>query len=170
MNRIINLIESVPPIVIFICLILVFSDLTVLENLEMGGYLLEDKAVLRQRMDEVLDLFPEIAERRNMDAGNLSGGEKQMLALGRALMLKPEVLLLDEPSLGLSPRAVKKAFETIVGIAGRFNAAVLMVEQNVPEALRVSHRVYVMVLGRVAAHAAPADLTRERIRELFLGK
>lgn len=148
----------------------VFNDLTVLENLQMGAFLLTDKTLIEQRMQEVFGLFPEISERKNMDAGNLSGGEKQMLALGRALMIKPDVLLLDEPSLGLSPKAVKKAFETIKGIAKRFNTAVLMVEQNVQEALRISDRVYVMVLGKVAAQDTPANLTRERIRALFLGK
>ena len=147
----------------------VFNDLTVLENLQMGAFLLTDKTLIEQRMQEVFGLFPEISERKNMDAGNLSGGEKQMLALGRALMIKPDVLLLDEPSLGLSPKAVKKAFETIKGIAKRFNTAVLMVEQNVQEALRISDRVYVMVLGKVAAQDTPANLTRERIRALFLG-
>ena len=147
----------------------VFNDLTVLENLQMGAFLLTDKTLIEQRMQEVFGLFPEISERKNMDAGNLSGGEKQMLALGRALMIKPDVLLLDEPSLGLSPKAVKKAFETIKGIAKRFNTAVLMVEQNVQEALRISDRVYVMVLGKVAAQDTPAKLTRERIRALFLG-
>jgi branched-chain amino acid transport system ATP-binding protein len=148
----------------------VFNDLTVLENLQMGAFLLTDNTLIEQRMQDVFGLFPEIAERKNMDAGNLSGGEKQMLALGRALMLKPEVLLLDEPSLGLSPKAVKKAFETIKGIAKHYNTAVLMVEQNVQEALRISDRVYVMVLGKVAAHDAPANLTWERIKRLFLGE
>jgi branched-chain amino acid transport system ATP-binding protein len=147
----------------------VFNELTVLENLQMGAYLLTDKALIGQRLREVFDLFPEIAERKNLDAGNLSGGEKQMLALGRALMLKPEVLLLDEPSLGLSPKAVTRAFDTIKGIAKRFDTAVLIVEQNVHEVLRISDRVYVMVLGKVAAHDTPANLTKARIRELFLG-
>ena len=147
----------------------VFSDLTVFENLQMGAYLLTDKSVIEQRMQEVFDLFPELAGRKNLDAGNLSGGEKQMLALGRALMLKPEVLLLDEPSLGLSPKAAKKAFKTIKEIAERPNTAILMVEQNVHEALRISDRVYVMVMGKVAAHDMPANLTKERIKALFLG-
>jgi branched-chain amino acid transport system ATP-binding protein len=148
----------------------VFNDLTVLENLQMGAYLLTDKTLIEQRMREVFDLFPELAERKNLDAGNLSGGEKQMLALGRALMLKPEVLLLDDPSLGLSRKAVTRAFDTIKGIAKRYNTAVLIVEQNVHEVLRISDRVYVMVLGKVAAHDAPANLTRERIKGLFLGR
>jgi branched-chain amino acid transport system ATP-binding protein len=148
----------------------VFNDLTVLENLQMGAFLLTDKALIEQRMQEVFGLFPEIAARKNLDAGNLSGGEKQMLALGRALMLKPDVLLLDESSLGLSPKAVKKAFDTIKGIAKRFNTAVLMVEQNVQEALRISDRVYVMVMGKIEAHDTPANLTRERIKALFLGE
>lgn len=148
----------------------VFNDLTVLENLQMGAYLLTDNALIEQRMQEVFDLFREIADRKNMDAGNLSGGEKQMLALGRALMLKPEVLLLDEPSLGLSPKAVKKSFETIKGIAKRFNTVVLIVEQNVHEVFQISDRVYVMVMGKIAAQDSPANLTRERIKGLFLGE
>jgi branched-chain amino acid transport system ATP-binding protein len=148
----------------------VFNDLTVLENLQMGAYLLTDTTLIDQRMQEVFELFPEIAERKNLDAGNLSGGEKQMLALGRALMLKPAVLLLDEPSLGLSPKAVTRAFDTIKGIAARSNTAVLMVEQNVHEALRIANKVYVMVMGKIAAHDTPANLTRARIKTLFLGE
>lgn len=148
----------------------VFNDLTVFENLQMGAFLLTDKTLIEKRMKEVFSLFPKIAQRKNLDAGNLSGGEKQMLALGRALMLKPDVLLLDESSLGLSPKAVKATFDTIKDIAKRFNTAVLMVEQNVQEALRISDRVYVMVLGEVAAHDSPANLTRERIKALFLGE
>lgn len=147
----------------------VFNDLTVIENLQMGAFLLTDKALVQRRMQVVFDLFPEIAERKHMDAGNLSGGEKQMLALGRAMMLKPEVLLLDEPSLGLSPKAVKKAFETIKGISQRFNTAVLIVEQNVHAVFQIANRVYVMVMGKVAAEDVPAKLTRERITTLFLG-
>ena len=99
----------------------VFNDLTVLENLQMGAFLLTDKQLIAQRMKDVFSLFPEIEERKNLDAGNLSGGEKQMLALGRALMLKPDVLLLDEASLGLSPKAMKKTFDTIKDIAKRYN-------------------------------------------------
>jgi branched-chain amino acid transport system ATP-binding protein len=148
----------------------VFNDLTVLENLQMGAFLLTGKTLIKQRIQEVFDLFPEIAQRKNMDAGNLSGGEKQMLALGRALMLKPDVLLLDESSLGLSPKAVKKAFDFIKDIAKSFNTAVLMVEQNIQEALRISDRVYVMVLGKVVTHDTPTNLTRERIKALFLGE
>src|SRR5512145_612304 len=147
----------------------VFNDLTVFENLQMGAFLLTDKVLIEQRMQEVFSLFPEIAQRKNLDAGNLSGGEKQMLALGRALMLKPEVLLLDESSLGLSPKAVTKAFNTIKDITKRFQTAVLMVEQNVQEALRISDRIYVMVMGKIAAHDTPSNFTKERIKALFLG-
>ena len=147
----------------------VFNDLTVCENLQMGAFLLSDKALIEQRIQEVFCLFPAIAQRKNLDAGNLSGGEKQMLALGRALMLRPEVLLLDESSLGLSPKAVMKAFDTIKDIAKLLNSAVLMVEQNVQEALRISDRVYVMVMGKIADHDTPAKLTKERIKDLFLG-
>ena len=148
----------------------VFNDLTVLENLEMGAFILNDEAVIKQRVLEVFLLFPELLERKHLDAGNLSGGEKQMLALGRALMLKPELLLLDEPSLGLSPQAVKKAFDTIKGIAKDFNTGVLIVEQNVHEVMRIADRVYVMVMGRVVAHDQSDNFTKERIKKLFLGE
>lgn len=148
----------------------VFSDLTVLENLYMGGYTLTDKKLLQTRAREVFSLFPEIEERKNSDAGDLSGGEKQMLALGRALMLRPEVLLLDEPSLGLSPKAVKKAFDTIREIVSRFDMACLIVEQNVKGILRIADRVYAMRLGKVALEDRPANLTQERIKEAFLGE
>jgi branched-chain amino acid transport system ATP-binding protein len=97
----------------------------------MGAYSLSDKRLIEARFQEVFALFPEIAQRKNSDAGDLSGGEKQMLALGRALMLRPDLLLLDEPSLGLSPKAVKKSFGTIKEIATKFNTTMVVVEQNV---------------------------------------
>lgn len=146
----------------------VFSDLSVLENLHMGGYILPDKNLMETRIKEVFTLFPEIEERKNMDAGNLSGGEKQMLALGRALMLNPDLLLLDEPSLGLSPKAIKKAFEAINTVRKKFDATILIVEQKVREVLEISDRVYVLAMGQVVAEDIPASLPKERIKELFL--
>lgn len=147
----------------------VFADLTVLENLQMGGYTLPDKNVVESRIKDVYALFPELEKRTNMDAGNLSGGEKQMLALGRALMLKPQLLLLDEPSLGLSPRSVKKSFETIRNISLQFKTSILMVEQNVREAMAIADRVYVLALGKVVAEDKPENLQKERVKKLFLG-
>jgi len=147
----------------------VFGDLTVIENLHMGGYTLTDKKLLQTRAQEVFHLFTEIEQRKNSDAGDLSGGEKQMLALGMALMLRPEVLLLDEPSHGLSPKAIKKAFDTIREIVSRFNMACLIVEQNVKGVLEIADRVYAMRLGKVVLEDRPENLSQERIKEAFLG-
>ncbi|HEX8948279.1 MAG TPA: ABC transporter ATP-binding protein [Dissulfurispiraceae bacterium] len=147
----------------------VFGDLTVLENLSMGGYTLPDETILKTRIADVFALFPEIGERKDTDAGKLSGGEKQMLALGRAMMLKPELLLLDEPSLGLSPKAVSKSFSTIRSICTQSGTSILMVEQNVQEALKIADRVYILALGKVVAEDTPDNLTKERIKALFLG-
>lgn len=147
----------------------VFNDLTVFENLQMGAYTVSDKSIIEGRINDVFILFPEIKERKHLDAGDLSGGEKQMLALGRALMLKPELLLLDEPSLGLSPKALRTTFETIKGIVKSFNASILIVEQNVREVMEISDSVCVMVMGKIVVHDVPANLTKERIKEMFLG-
>jgi branched-chain amino acid transport system ATP-binding protein len=148
---------------------MVFDDLTVSENLAIGGYTLTDKAVAASRMAEVFTLFPELEARRKYDAGDLSGGEKQMLALGRALMLRPKLLLLDEPSLGLAPAALKKSFETIRGIRDNYQTAMLIVEQNVDAVFAIADRVYVMALGKVVAEDVPENMPRERLKGLFLG-
>ncbi len=149
----------------------VFSDLTVLENLQMGGYILSDKNILEDRIKEVFNLFPEIEKRKNMDAGQLSGGEKQMLAISRALMLKPELLLLDEPSLGLAPKSIKKAFEAIKTIRDKFNTTILIVEQKVKEALEIADRVYVLRLGKVVLEDNAANLKDVSvIKKAFLGE
>ncbi len=148
----------------------VFSDLTVLENLHMGGYILSDKTMLEDRIKEVFHLFPEIEERKRLDAGNLSGGEKQMLAIGRALMLNPELLLLDEPSLGLAPKSIKKAFEAIRIIRDKFNTTILIVEQKVKEVLEIADRVYVLRLGKVVLEDSAANLKDvSKIKRAFLG-
>jgi branched-chain amino acid transport system ATP-binding protein len=148
---------------------MVFDDLTVTENLAIGGYTLTDKGLAASRMADVFTLFPELAARRKNDAGDLSGGEKQMLALGRALMLRPKFLLLDEPSLGLSPAALKRSFETIREIRDNYQTAMLIVEQNVDAAFAITDRVYVMALGKVVAEDVPTNLPRERLKRLFLG-
>jgi branched-chain amino acid transport system ATP-binding protein len=149
----------------------VFSDLTVLENLQMGGYILPDKNILEDRIREVFNLFPEIEKRKNMDAGQLSGGEKQMLAIGRALMLKPDLLLLDEPSLGLAPKSIKKAFEAIKVIREKFNTTILIVEQKVKEVLEIADRVYVLRLGKVVLEDNAANLKDVSvIKKAFLGE
>ena len=148
----------------------VFSDLSVLENLYMGGYILPDKNILETRIKEVFALFPEIEERKDMDAGNLSGGEKQMLALGRALMLNPELLLLDEPSLGLSPKAIKNAFGAIKTVREKFDTTILIVEQKVREVLEIADKVYVLSMGKVVLEDSAANLKDGRkIKKAFLG-
>ncbi len=131
----------------------VFGDLTVLENLRMGGYTVDwtrtDEGDADERLRAVYDLFPLLKERRWQAAGTLSGGQQQMLAIGMALMLRPRLLLLDEPSLGLAPALVQRVIASVVEINRRLGTAILLVEQNVKQALRFSARCYVLKLGRV---------------------
>jgi branched-chain amino acid transport system ATP-binding protein len=131
----------------------VFGDLTVLENLRMGGYTVDwtrtDEGSADERLRAVYDLFPLLKERRWQAAGTLSGGQQQMLAIGMALMLRPRLLLLDEPSLGLAPALVQRVIDSVVEINRRLGTAILLVEQNVKQALRFSARCYVLKLGRV---------------------
>jgi branched-chain amino acid transport system ATP-binding protein len=132
--------------------------MTVAENLELGAYLLHDKAELARRHDRVFALFPRLKERLGQVAGSLSGGEQQMLAVGRALMSDPRILLLDEPSLGLAPRVT----EDILATLGRLNAAgltIVLVEQKAPLALKLARRAYLMSLGRVVAEIDPRSVT-----------
>jgi branched-chain amino acid transport system ATP-binding protein len=131
----------------------VFGDLTVLENLKMGGYTVDwtraDDGGFDERLDRVYELFPLLKERRWQAAGTLSGGQQQMLAIGMALMLRPKLLMLDEPSLGLAPALVQRVIDSVVEINRRLGTPILLVEQNVKQALRYSSRCYVLKLGRV---------------------
>lgn len=147
----------------------VFADLTVMENLEIGGYPLLRKEA-RGRIAEVLELFPVLKERLRQDAGRLSGGEQQMLALARALVPKPKLLMLDEPSLGLSPNLVTTVFKRIAGISRETGLSILIVEQKVREVLEMCNKVYSMKLGRIAFDGPPEDLKADkvRLRDLFL--
>jgi branched-chain amino acid transport system ATP-binding protein len=146
----------------------VFYDLTVRENLLMGGYLLDKKEVT-ERLEWAVGLFPRLGERIDQSGGTLSGGEQQMLAIARALMCKPRLLMLDEPSLGLAPLMVERIFETIVEL-NRGGLTVLLVEQNAHAALEISRRAYVLETGRVTLEGeSRALLADERVRKAYLG-
>jgi branched-chain amino acid transport system ATP-binding protein len=148
----------------------VFGRLTAEENLEMGAYVRDDGAGIRADLQRVYALFPRLHERRRQTAGTLSGGEQQMLAIGRALMSAPRLLLLDEPSMGLAPLMVQRIFETIRKVASE-GVTVLLVEQNAKLALEVSSRGYVMESGLIALTAASAALLADsQVRQAYLGE
>jgi branched-chain amino acid transport system ATP-binding protein len=147
----------------------VFSRLTVLENLQMGGYT-RKPAEIREDLEHVFELFPRLRERATQKGGTLSGGEQQMLAIGRALMTRPRVLLLDEPSLGLAPILVQQIFEIIQEINSR-GMTVLLVEQNALQALSIANRGYVLQTGRVVLSGTSAELSaNETVRKAYLGE
>ncbi|MFG1876986.1 ABC transporter ATP-binding protein [Sphaerisporangium sp. NPDC049003] len=145
----------------------VFPGMTVTENLLMGAY--TRTGDLSKDLDEVFELFPRLAERKNQAGGTMSGGEQQMVAIGRALMSKPKVLLLDEPSMGLAPMLVAQIFAIIKEINNR-GTTVLLVEQNAQQALQLAHRAYVLETGKVVKSAPAADLLNDpQVREAYLG-
>jgi len=147
----------------------IFPSLTVLENLELGSYVSAAKARRREGLDQVFALFPRLEERRRQAAGTMSGGEQQMLAIGRALMARPRVLMLDEPSLGLAPIIVKEIFR-IIGEINRLGTTVLLVEQNTRQALALSRRGYVLENGRVVLEGSGAELLgNEHVKRAYLG-
>ncbi|HEY8531012.1 MAG TPA: ABC transporter ATP-binding protein [Limnochorda sp.] len=147
----------------------IFANLTVRENLELGAFLRRDRAEQARDLERVFDLFPRLKERLHQVAGTLSGGEQQMLAIGRALMARPRLLLLDEPSLGLAPLLVRTIFDVIREINSQ-GTTILLVEQNAHMALSIAHRAYVLETGRIVL-AGPADELRqsEAIRAAYLG-
>jgi branched-chain amino acid transport system ATP-binding protein len=148
----------------------VFGRLTVEENLEMGAYVRRERAAIRVDLQRTYELFPRLYERRRQTAGTLSGGEQQMLAIGRALMSAPRLLLLDEPSMGLAPLMVQRIFETIAKVASE-GVTVLLVEQNAKVALELSSRGYVMESGLIALSAPSAALLNDpQVRQAYLGE
>jgi branched-chain amino acid transport system ATP-binding protein len=147
----------------------IFPKMTVLENLEMGAYIYNDKEMFEKNIKRVYAYFPRLEERKNQYAGTLSGGEQQMLAIGRALMASPKILLLDEPSLGLAPILVQEIFEIIQKI-NREGVTVLLVEQNARMALRIAHRGYVIETGKIVLQGdSEALMNDERIIKAYLG-
>ncbi len=148
----------------------VFANMTVRENLELGAYTRSDRAGIKQDFDRALSLFPRLQERIGQNAGTLSGGEQQMLAMGRALMARPKLLLLDEPSLGLAPFLVRDIFQIIRDINAQ-GTTVLLVEQNAHMALGVAHRGYVLETGSIVmADEAKALLANDAVKKAYLGE
>jgi branched-chain amino acid transport system ATP-binding protein len=148
----------------------IFANLTVSENLEMGAYLRKNKAENAKGLDRVFELFPRLKERRRQSGGTLSGGEQQMLAIGRALMARPRLLLLDEPSLGLAPLLVHTIFAAIDQI-NKEGTTILLVEQNANAALKHSHRGYVLETGKIVIEGPSSQLAADpRVKEAYLGE
>ncbi len=147
----------------------IFPNLTVRENLELGAYTHRDAKAMRETIEDVVELFPRLGERMKQEGGTLSGGEQQMLAIGRAMMSRPTLLLLDEPSLGIAPKLVMQIFESIKKIAAA-GVTILVVEQNTRIALKSSQRAYVLKTGEIAMEGKSADLAKnEEIRAAYLG-
>jgi branched-chain amino acid transport system ATP-binding protein len=146
----------------------VFASLTVRENLEIGAFELKNKTELRRRLEEILDLLPALKKKSKYLAGQLSGGEQQLLAIARGLMIDPKVLLLDEPSLGLAPKMVKEVFAKIKEINLRHRTTIMIVEHNIKSVLEIVGRVYVLDKGQIAAEGAPSEIIESKIFEKVL--
>ena len=147
----------------------IFPKLTIAENLEIGAYLVRDPAVIRERMEKVYGLFPRLGERKKQEGGTLSGGEQQMLAMGRALMQDPALLLLDEPTLGLAPVLVEQIFEIVVKL-NSLGKTILLVEQNAWQALQIAHRGYVLQTGSITLEGPAKELAEnDAVKASYLG-
>lgn len=148
----------------------VFAPLTVYENLVMGAFPVKDRKLIPERLEKIYDLFPRLKERHSQYAGTLSGGEQQMLAIGRALMSMPRVLLLDEPSLGLAPIVINEIFAELQKVNQKFGTSILIVEQNARKALLLSHSAYVLQTGKIIRSGASSALIKDpSIIEAYLG-
>jgi len=147
----------------------VFANLMVRENLELGAYVMEDPKAVASSLELVYETFPVLRKRATQEAGTMSGGERQMLAIGRAMMSQPKLLMLDEPSLGLAPLVVKELMDKIYGLSAALETAILIVEQNVRAAFKVVERVYVLKLGKIVFEEKPETLFQdERLRKAYL--
>jgi len=147
----------------------IFARMSVMENLEMGAYSLKDKTLIRDHLDHVFEIFPRLKERHRQMGGTLSGGEQQMLAMGRGLMADPKLMLLDEPSMGLAPILVEQIFEIIQDINGQ-GVSILLVEQNAQMALSIADRAYVLETGKVALSGFADELMENpQVKEAYLG-
>lgn len=147
----------------------IFPAMTIVENLELGAYLRRDKSNIKNDMEYVYELFPILGQRKKQTAGTLSGGEQQMLAMGRALMSRPEILLLDEPSMGLAPLLVREIFDIIVNI-NKEGTTILLVEQNAKMALSIAHRAYVIETGSIVMSGTGEELSKsDEIKKAYLG-
>lgn len=148
----------------------IFPQMSVLENLEMGAYLRNDKSAIKADIDDMFERFPILGKRRQQAGGTLSGGEQQMLAISRALLARPSLLLLDEPSLGLAPLIIKQIFEIIKKINAESNTTVFLVEQNANQALKIAHRGYVMENGAITLEDRAENLlANEDVKKAYLG-
>ena len=148
----------------------IFGQLTIEENLAMGAFIRSDKAAVAQEIERVFEIFPRLKERRKQSAGTLSGGEQQMLAMGRAVLTKPKLLLLDEPSMGLAPLMIKKIFETVSSISKQ-GTTILLIEQNAKLALKAADRAYVMESGVITIEGdAKEMLDNPKVKEAYLGE
>jgi len=146
----------------------VFSNMTVKENLEMGGYMIDLRFKIKDLIEKIYNFFPILRERQNELATNLSGGEQQMLAIGRALIQSPKLLLLDEPSLGLAPKAIKEVFEKIQKI-NKQGVSIIIVEQNAKKAVGIAHRTCILENGEIALEGGKEILENERIKNIYFG-
>jgi branched-chain amino acid transport system ATP-binding protein len=146
-----------------------FQNMTVLENLQMGAFIIKDKEVITRGIEEVFKKFPILKEKQNQISSTLSGGQQQMLAIARALIQNPQIILLDEPSLGLAPKMMQEVFDKIVEIKNE-GVAVLMVEQNASQAMQIANRTYVLEGGKIGIHGGKEIMNNPKVRDIYFGK